>query len=139
MFLLNRASSFLLCLQDCAQAAPVLVWLPLTQTELCPFLNLGELMLGPSASGECFLLPFSHGANITVLLCVKEQQYLHETLLWLQKGKAHIIFLWETGCFSCREYFLPLVTKDQVLSVEVAATGQAPTICCRNKGHILIL
>lgn len=70
------------------QAAPVLVWLPLTQNELHPFLNLGVLLLGPSASGKGFLLPFPHGANITILLSVKEQQYLHETLLWLQKGQG---------------------------------------------------
>lgn len=57
----------------------MLVWLPLTQTELCPFLNLGVLLLGPSASGECFIVSFSHGANITILLSVKEQPYLHET------------------------------------------------------------
>lgn len=56
-----------------------------------------------------------------------------------KRAKHVSSFSGRLDAFSVGNIFLPLVTKDKVLSVGVAATGQAPTICCRNKRHTLTL
>lgn len=139
MCLLNRASSLLSCLQDCAQAVPVLVWLPLTQNELRPFLNLCTVVGPISLWGEFppFFFPWSkcHYPGV----CQRAAVLTWDSAVAAKRAKHVSSFSGRLDAFSVGNIFLPLVTKGKVLSLDVSATGQAPTICCRNKGCILML